>query len=110
MFASALPVAYATGTGSTDWVPFASAVLDALYDATFAAAAVLAREQNARKLLYLTAVGGGAFGNRTEWIAQAITKAIEKYQKEPLDVKLVHHGSLPRRGALSTLLPVGRSG
>ena len=40
--------------------------------------------------MFLTLLGGGAFGNRPIWIASAIKKALHKYRFAPLDVKLVH--------------------
>jgi len=46
--------------------------------------------------LFLTAVGGGAFGNRSQWIVSAMEKALKAFEEAPLDVKLVHFGSLPR--------------
>lgn len=98
VFCSALPVAYATDTPQEDWESFACVVLDAAYDATLAAAAILARERQARVTVYLTALGGGAFGNATEWITAAIGKAIREHQDEPLDVELVHFRAVPGGG------------
>ena len=43
--------------------------------------------------MFLTALGGGAFGNRPEWIRDAITAALAAYHSAPLDVFLVHYGS-----------------
>jgi len=101
VFASALPVAYARGTKSTDWAPFARLVLRAAYDATLAAAALAARKKSVgsggaptRVSVFLTCLGGGAFGNRMEWIAEAIDAALLRHAKEPLDVVLVHYGSV----------------
>ena len=37
----------------------------------------LALEQRRRVRVFLTALGGGAFGNRHEWIADAICGALE---------------------------------
>ena len=36
--------------------------------------------------LFLTLIGGGAFGNNQDWIYDAIKKSIIKFQKTPLDV------------------------
>jgi hypothetical protein len=44
--------------------------------------------------LYLTLVGGGAFGNKISWILEAIRLCMIKYQNYPLDVKIVSYGSL----------------
>jgi hypothetical protein len=60
IYCSALPVAYNPKFPSYAWTHFATAVLQAVYEATFAAAAVLSRErQNARVKVFLTRVGGG---------------------------------------------------
>ena len=61
IFCSALPVAYNKKfPNKEDWQHFAAAVLQAAYEATFAAAAQLSKERgNQRVMLFLTAVGGG---------------------------------------------------
>jgi len=41
-------------------------------------------------LLQLTKVGGGAFGNKADWIISAIQSALYKFKDEPLDVELIH--------------------
>lgn len=94
VYASALPVAYSKSTKSEDWAPFASLVLDAAYDSTLAAAHLLALERGTRVSVFLTALGGGAFGNRQQWIVSAIQKALEAHASAPLDVKLVHIGAI----------------
>jgi hypothetical protein len=97
VFSSALPLNYCKGTSLKDWEPFAKAVLDATFEATLAAAALVAQERGERVKVFLTAVGGGALGNQSLWIANAITRALELYACSPLDVMLVHVGSsLPR--------------
>jgi hypothetical protein len=42
--------------------------------------------------VFLTALGGGAFGNSPEWIRDAMARAIATFQSFPLDVHLVHFG------------------
>jgi len=102
IFASALPVSYAKSTRSEEWAPFAQVVLDGAYEGTLAAAAVLAAQRQTRLKVYLTAVGGGAFGNRTSWILAALDRALRIHGSAPLDVLLVHYGTLPR-GAFKEL-------
>ena len=41
------------------------------------------------KSVYLTLLGGGAFGNDQEWILDAIRRAAELYNRFDLDVKIV---------------------
>ena len=67
VFSSAVPVAYAKSTKSADWAPFATAILRATFEATLLAGAILARQRGERVTVYLTSVGGGAFGNRSMW-------------------------------------------
>ena len=53
----------------------------------------LASEQQRRVRVFLTAIGGGAFGNRHGWIADAIRDALIALRDAPLDVILVHYGT-----------------
>jgi hypothetical protein len=90
-YCSALPVAYC-GFDKQLWAPFAQLVLDAAYEATLAAAVVNAVNTGNNKV-FLTLLGGGAFGNRTEWITSAISRALQLYQHYSLDVQIVSYGS-----------------
>jgi len=90
-FCSAVPVAYAKGTNSKDWAPLATAVLSSAYEATLSVATILARQRQSRVKVFLTSVGGGAFGNRSTWIVHALTRALQAHAAEPLDVYLVHY-------------------
>lgn len=107
VYCSALPIAYARGlrAKTDDWAPFAQAVLDSIYDSSFAVATYMARRRNARVRLYLTAVGGGVFGNRHEWICDAIKSACNTYQHENIDVHLVHFRAVAKEyeGLLPTI-------
>jgi hypothetical protein len=91
IFVSACPVAYTKSTKSTDWRPFASLVLDSVYESTLAASALLAVQRNERVRVYLTSVGGGAFGNRTQWISSAVLRALSLFMDFPLDVYMVNY-------------------
>lgn len=72
VFTSAVPVAYCKNTLSTDWAFIARCALVAAFEGTLVAAAVRLFDSmssagaSTRIKVYLTAVGGGAFGNRTE--------------------------------------------
>ncbi len=86
-YCSALPVAY-SGLPSRSWERFARLILEAAYEATFAAAA-LNCSKTGNKSLYLTLLGGGAFGNDQVWILDAIRRAAVLYNRFDLDVKIV---------------------
>lgn len=49
-------------------------------------------------------LGGGVFGNATEWIHTAIRQALKKSQGHGLDVRLVNYGppSAQMRAGVST--------
>lgn len=97
VFCSALPVAYASrGSPSSDWEAFAKTVLEGVFEATLAVGALLAAVRQDRVTVYLSAVGGGAFGNPSIWVANAIRRALGAHCSAPLDVKFVHFASLPR--------------
>jgi hypothetical protein len=87
VFCSALPVAY-TRIPSARWRAFATLVLEAAYEATLWAA-TLNTHRTASNVVYLTRVGGGAFGNETAWIDGAIRRALKMVAGVGLDVRLV---------------------
>ena len=101
VYASALPIAYTIPRFTIadtqhpledDWMPFASLILNASYEATLAVAAKKLKDKkpNERISCFLTLLGGGVFGNKPAWIETAIKQAITKYQDWPIDVILVH--------------------
>ena len=88
-FCAALPVAYSHHAPQL-WEPFAKLILEAAYEATICAAIINARITG-QKRLYLTLLGGGAFGNRMSWIIDAIRRSIELYQWADLEVAIVSY-------------------
>jgi hypothetical protein len=62
--------------------------LEAAYEATLAAA-VLNAAKTGNKSVYLTLLGGGAFGNEQVWILDAIQRACLLFKDHALDVKVV---------------------
>ncbi|GAB5369870.1 hypothetical protein AAMO2058_001443800 [Amorphochlora amoebiformis] len=94
LFCSACPVAYCKGIKSTHWGPFASVVLEAAYEASIISAALVALKEKRRVKLFLTLLGGGAFGNRRSWIIKAVIRSLQMYQRFPVDVYMVHYGSI----------------
>ena len=92
IFCSALPVAYARrGIAKHEWKHFAVLVLEAAYEATILAA-IINREQTGCNKLYLTMLGGGAFGNTEKWIYDSMRRALEKYRNFGLDICIVSYG------------------
>ncbi|WP_196887586.1 hypothetical protein [Aureivirga sp. CE67] len=90
VYCSALPVAYSPV--ETDyWEQFSKLILEATYEATFWAALKNRKENNSNKL-YLTLVGGGAFGNRENWILESLGKVLTKFKNTSLDVRIVSYG------------------
>ena len=92
---SALPLEYSAVT-SPEWESFARLILEAGYEATLLAAVENAG-RNARAPLYLTLVGGGAFGNQLEWIAAAMERAFDQLADSGLDVRIVHYSRIRER-------------
>jgi len=89
VFCSALPVSY-SNIESIYWEYFARLILEATFEATFCSA-ILNHHKTGNKTLFLTLVGGGAFGNREEWILDAIHLCLIKYKDYPLNVKIVSY-------------------
>jgi len=91
VYCSAVPVAYSTEPEAA-WEAFARLVLEATYEATFHTA-VLNKARNGSNILFLTMIGGGAFGNQPRWITDALARAMHLHQNSGLDVRMVSHRS-----------------
>jgi hypothetical protein len=91
VYCSALPVAY-SNYSSDLWEEFARLVLEAAYEATICAA-ILNKISTGNNRLFLTILGGGAFGNRTSWITGAINRTLKLYDSWSLDVAIVSYRS-----------------
>jgi protein-tyrosine phosphatase len=89
-FCSALPVSSTALRRHCQ--AFASLVLEAAYEATMWAG-VLNAQRGASKVVLLTQVGGGAFGNDEKWVSAATWRALELVRDYDLDVKLVSYGA-----------------
>jgi hypothetical protein len=92
-FCSALPVAYAA-IPERHYKAFASLILEAAYEATLCAAVINAQEHGSR-VVFLTRVGGGAFGNDVSWIDAAMRRAFALFPDVTLQVRLVSLGTPP---------------
>ena len=90
-YCSALPVAYSNHSSDL-WEDFARLVLDASYEATICTA-ILNSLSTGNNRVYLTLLGGGAFGNKTNWITQGIKRALKLYEHWNIEVAIVSRGS-----------------
>jgi len=90
VYCSALPVAYSAFSVSL-WQPFAQLILEASYEASLCSA-ILNREYTENSTVYLTLIGGGAFGNELDWITGAIQRVLTLYAEYSLNVVIVSYG------------------
>ena len=89
VFCSALPVAYSS-VAAPYWEKFARFVRQAAYEATMWAA-VLNAKRGASNVVFLTFLGGGAFGNADAWIHASIRRALRIVADCDLDARLVSY-------------------
>lgn len=97
VYASALSVSYNSDIANDpNWEKFATLVLEAQYEAT-----LLAAINSLNHTVILTLLGRGAFGNKPEWIFNAIVTAIREVKKIKnknfqikLNIKLGYYSSI----------------
>lgn len=89
-FCSALSCGYDNSPRAL-WAPLATAVLDAAYEATLLAARAGVAAGTCSGVVWLTFLGGGAFGNDPAWIADAIGRAIRIAGDDTLDIRIGHY-------------------
>ena len=90
IFCSAMPVSY-SGIDPALWEPLGRLVLEAAYEATILTG-LLNSSRNGGRPIFLTQLGGGAFGNPSHWITDAIARAIRLCRDFDLEVVLVSYG------------------
>jgi len=91
VYCSALPVRY-SHVHEIYWEPFARLILEATYEATLFVALENMKLYGSN-LVYLTLVGGGAFGNSMDWILESLELALLKFKRTPLDIRVVSYDS-----------------
>ncbi|MBO6514973.1 MAG: hypothetical protein JJ975_00295 [Bacteroidia bacterium] len=96
VYCSALPVAYSSHIDPIYWENFATLILEATYEATLYTALINHTKTGCSKV-FLTLVGGGAFGNELSWILSALSNALIKFRNTPLNVSVVSYGHSNRR-------------
>lgn len=89
VFCSALPVSYSNVSQNMS-EEFARLILASAYESTFLAA-VKNYSITGNNRLFLTLLGGNAFGNKINWITDAISDNLRKFKSIPLEVKIVSH-------------------
>ena len=93
VYCSAISISYSRAS-SYLWSNFAKWVLDCAYEYVFYATIQNAQnhpEHPSAKKVYLTSLGGGVFGNKHEWIRDAILKAATKFKDIGLEVYIVNY-------------------
>jgi len=91
VLSSALPLSYCDINITSDIAsPFCKLILEATYEATIIAAILNENNTDSCKL-FLTKVGGGAFGHNLNWISDSIQQSIDKYPKFGLEINLLHY-------------------
>ncbi len=90
VYCSALPVAYIDSCTSNTLEGFARLILEAAYEATLALAQINALQGGCHRV-FLTALGGGAFGNDTSWISDAMQQAFARFDNSGLHVSIVNY-------------------
>jgi len=86
-YCSALPIAYSAHSPHL-WEDFARLVLEASYEATLCVA-ILNWRRTGNNRVFLTLLGGGAFGNKTNWIIEGINRVLRLYQDWNIEVSIV---------------------
>jgi len=103
-YCSAISVSY-SGCAEGSWEPLARLILAAAYEATLCAAVLNATKHKGKpgaKRVFLTALGGGVFGNPTSWIVDAMDRAFRKFKDCDLEVCIVSfRASVPEFAALA---------
>jgi len=91
------------------WEPFARMILEGAYEATMYMAienALRHKGEFGSKKVFLTALGGGVFGNDMAWIEDAMSKAFEKFNDLGLEVVMISYDqSTPEFARLARKFP-----
>lgn len=91
VYCSALPVAYSEHPSDL-WEDFARLVLEASYEATICAA-IMNAYRTGNKTVFLTLLGGGAFGNKIQWIIMSIQRALNFCKNWDIDAFIVSYSA-----------------
>lgn len=106
-YCSAVSCAY-TSIKNHLWEPLARLALDGAYEATLWAG-VINKSRNGCGDVYLTKLGGGAFGNDDQWIIDAIANAVHALNGYELNVVVVHYSVVNKEFKEKLGIALGRS-
>jgi len=96
VYSSAVSVNSCSRAYPSDWDPFARLILEATYECVLYIAVenfMKNHDKPGSRKVFLTSVGGGAFGNDDGWIKDAMAKAFAKFADLGLDIYLVSQAS-----------------
>lgn len=79
---------YGGGVPDELWEPLARVVLDGAYEATLWTGVLAAARPGGCRDVFLTFVGGGVFGNKVEWIAGAMGRAVAALEAAGADLRV----------------------
>jgi len=91
VYNSACSIAYNSNPDLKAWEPLSRLILEASYEACLYQALLNAHRysgQHGSRIVVLTLLGGGAFGNDMQWILEAIVNACTRVQGYELEVRL----------------------
>jgi len=91
VYCSALPVAYSR-VEPIYWQELARIVLEATYEATILAG-ILNKYHYGSNKVFLTLVGGGAFGNHIDWILDSVEHVLRQYHRFGLDIQFISYSA-----------------
>ena len=92
-FCSGISVGYSQAS-TNSWKIISKIVLDAAYESTLLATIINAQKGIGSKVVILTFIGGGVFGNEMSWIISAIGRACALLAHHDLEVKIAYHRTI----------------
>jgi hypothetical protein len=98
-YCSAISCAYCPSVRDINaWEPLATLILEAAYEATILSGILnsLELKTDGSKVIFLTLLGGGVFGNKDEWICRGIGRAIAIAEKlkQDIQVNICHYSAI----------------
>ena len=89
VYGSAISVSYSNLRDKTLWKRFATSILKGTFEAVLLQGLLNNHKNNGNYPVYITRVGGGAFGNEPEWIEEAILYALNRVKTYNRDIDVI---------------------